>query len=56
MCCMVLVYLEQNRKHGSVPVIGNNNTVLSRAERQSCQCFYGSLIEEHKTLLIVRVV
>ena len=39
-----------------MPIIGNNHTFLSRAERQSSQSFYSSLVEKHEALLVVRVV
>ena len=49
-------YLQQYWEHGGMPVIGNNNTVLARAEWQRSQGFYGCLVEQHKALLVVRVV
>ena len=54
--CRTAHYLEQDWEHGSVPVIGHNNTVLARAEGQGSQGFYGCLVEQHKALLVVRVV
>lgn len=39
-----------------MPIIGNNHAILSRAEGQSSQSFYGSLVEQHKALLVVREI
>jgi hypothetical protein len=53
---LTVAHLEKDWDHGAVPVIGNEDTILARSERQPSCGFDARLGEHAETLGVVHIV